>query len=145
MFCRAKSIRVWPEVPWVDTCSWLPSQLWQLILTNTWYLHMPPYLLQALQDAFIATIISHGLSDHIKHDLREKSLGFRVWMLGETVSPPDMTECRPIYLWVHVFGCIDNVCTCQIRRNIFQYVYFSSWSNKYKLQLVVRALLCNCI
>lgn len=22
-----------------------------------------------------------------------------------------------------MFGCIDNVCTCQIRRNVFQYVY----------------------
>ena len=45
--------------------------------------------LQALQDAFIVPDYLHGLLDQMKHDLRRKSSGFRVWLLGKAVSVVD--------------------------------------------------------
>lgn len=137
MFCRESSFCVWLEVLWFDTCSSLPSQLWY------WQ-----YLI--LIYGTIPSLGSAGCiccNDYLPWFVRSH----KTWLEGEVLRFQGLTigegsiYCGPTYLWVRVFGCIDNVCTCQIRRNIFQYVYSSSLSNKYKLQLVVRAPLCNCI
>lgn len=54
-----------------------------------------------------------------KTQLEEEILRFQGLNTGE-----GSIYCRLIYVWVRVFGWIDNVWTCQIRRNAFQYVYF---------------------
>lgn len=81
---------------------------------------MSPSPLQTPQDAFIAT--DYGCLQFVrpnKTSLEEEIVGLQGLSAGE-----GSIYRRLIYVCVRVFGCIGNVRTRQIRRNVFQYVYF---------------------